>query len=337
MRLLVVLFIIFSSLSRAEDLSWSNGFKTIYQQELGTLSTCNVQEPDTIRVCSEHLRNEGNAPFILHHGQPTDKVMVLFHGLSDSPFFFRSIAPFIHQQGYTVVVGLLPGHGKKDANDDMEDGDLDERWQNHVADVIGYASSLGSKLYVGGFSTGGALVTDYVFKNPGKIDGILLFSGALELDSSAESMSRWWIIRQIAKWKDGDYQTDGANPYKYPRVASFAATKLVAVIDSIRDQMEQQQPLDVSLFVAHSAADTTTLLSGVEQLMAYNKGQNTSFIIEKDLDVCHADIVVNEPHLEMMQFDESKLEDPGKCRVPQANPKHAMMMQSLVEFLKSQE
>ena len=32
--------------------------------------------------------------------------------------------------------------------------------------------------------------------------------------------------------------------------------------------------------------------------MAYNKGPNSPFVIEKELDVCHADVVINEPQLD---------------------------------------
>ena len=126
------------------------------------LSLANKFQTNVYRVCSDALRNDGNAPYILHNGKPTKKVMVLFHGLSDSPFFFSSIAPFIRQQGFTVVVGLLPGHGKKEADADMEDSELYQRWQTHVSDVVAYASTLGERVYLGGFSTGGALVTHYV-------------------------------------------------------------------------------------------------------------------------------------------------------------------------------
>ena len=42
-------------------------------------------------VRSGKLR-EGNEPRILHHGQSTDDVIVLVHGLSDSPFYMLAIA-----------------------------------------------------------------------------------------------------------------------------------------------------------------------------------------------------------------------------------------------------
>lgn len=314
---------------------WLTPFNEIYARQLGEVVPCKVETANVHRVCSPTLRSDGNAPFILHNGKPSKKVMVLFHGLSDSPFFFSSIAPFVKQQGFTVIVGLLPGHGKKDADADMEDSALGERWQAHVEEVMTYAQSLGDRLYVGGFSTGGALVTNYVMDNPGKVDALLLFSGALALNDSVESMEGIWGMRWFAKMLDGDYQTDGPNPHKYPGVSKYAAMVLVEVIKSIRGKMEDEKPLNLPVFVAHSMSDTTTLWHGVEGLMNYNKGPSTAFVIEKELDVCHADVVVNEPQLEQMQYDVSRGNPDRKCSIPAANPKHAMMMQEMVTFLRN--
>ena len=333
--LCIALMLISGSAFSQQNQDWLSPFSDIYQKELGSVQACQQNQNNVFRVCSDALRNDGNAPYILHSGKPQKKVMVLFHGLSDSPFFFSSIAPFIKQQGFTVVVGLLPGHGKKQADADMEDSELYQRWQDHVSEVISYASTLGERVYLGGFSTGGALVTHYVLEHPGEVDGLLLFSGALALDESVESMAGIWGMGWLTKFLDGDYQTDGPNPHKYPGVSKYAAMVLVDVIKSIRTKMAENAPMNLPVFAAHSMSDTTTLWHGVEQLMAYNKGPNTPFIIEKELDVCHADVVINEPQLKAMEYDLARGNPEEKCSVPQANPKHAMMMQEMVTFLRN--
>jgi pimeloyl-ACP methyl ester carboxylesterase len=310
-------------------------FDAIYQGQLGTTRGCLTPEKNVFRVCSDSLKNDGNAPYILHHNKVTEKVAVLFHGLSDSPFFFRSIARSIHQQGNNVIVVLLPGHGKNQADADMQDSGLADRWRAHVLEVTEYAASLGEQRYLGGFSTGGALATEYILQNPQSVKGLMLFSGALALDSSVESIANIWGIQRLAKVLDGDYATQGPNPYKYPSVARFSAFELTEVIFSVRDLIEKGAPLNLPIFAAHSMADTTTLIIGVKNLIAVNSGPNTLFEISLDADVCHADVVINEEQLSDMQFDTSMPEHVSSCNVPKANPKHAEMLGSLKQFLST--
>ena len=308
-------------------------FDVIYQVQLGTTHGCQASEKNVFRVCSDSLKNEGNAPYILHHNKVTEKVVVLFHGLSDSPFFFRSIAQSIYQQGNNVIVALMPGHGKKQADEDMQDYKLADRWRSHMSEVVDFASSLGEQRYLGGFSTGGALATEYILQNPQSIKGVMLFSGALALNSSVESMANIFGIQWLAKTLDGEYKTQGRNPYKYPSVARFSAFELTEVIFSVRDLIEQGAPLNLPIFVAHSLADATIPVIGVKNLMSVNKGPNTFFEISLDADVCHADVVINEEQLSEMQYDASMLDEIMPCDVPKANPKHAEMLSSLSQFL----
>ena len=308
-------------------------FDQIYKQQLGSTRGCDNPEQRMFRVCSDVLKNDGNAPFILHHNKVTSKVAVLFHGLSDSPFFLRSIAKSIHQQGVNVVVALTPGHGKKRADEDMQDPNMSDHWRKHVTEIMTFSKGLGEQFYIGGFSTGGVLATEYVLQNPADVKGLLLFSGALALNSTVESMSKIWGISWLMKLLDGEYQTMGGNPYKYPNVAKFSALELLEVIFSVRTLLEQGNGLNVPIFSAHSAADTITPISGIKHLMDANQGTNTLFEASKDLDVCHADLVISDTQLVEMKFNASKLEEIMPCDVPKANPKHAEMIQSLLNFI----
>jgi hypothetical protein len=95
-------------------------FSTLYEIELGSVRTCQDRVGlYEYKVCSKALRNEGNSPFILYSkGMPsangkrqTAPIVVLFHGLSDSPFYIRSIAEHLNDKGFTVVAPLTPGNG----------------------------------------------------------------------------------------------------------------------------------------------------------------------------------------------------------------------------------
>lgn len=332
-RALIVLFI-GSSVSYAQDLSWLTPFESFYKTELGSVQACNGNTNSVYRVCSSALKNDGNAPYVYHHNQPTDTTIVLFHGLSDSPYFFSSIAPSFHNLGYTVIVALLPGHGKLDADDDMEDGDLAIRWSSHVSEVMAYAHSLSPNVYVGGFSTGGALATQYTLENQTKLKGLMLFSGALALDESVEDMAGIWGIKLLAKILDWSYETQGPNPYKYPGVAGHSAFMLTDIIFDVREKLAQGKTPNLPIFSAHSEADVTTPIRGVKGLLDMNQGVNMPFFIEQSVDVCHADLVVSDAQLIDMSFDESQVEDEEPCSIPKANPQHSEMLSAAVKFLQ---
>jgi pimeloyl-ACP methyl ester carboxylesterase len=311
-----------------------DSFEKIYRNELGVVQRCPTNNAHTFKVCSKALRNDGNGPYILHHQAPTNKVVVLFHGLSDSPFFLGSIAQAIFQQGANVVVALLPGHGKVEADEDMQDPDLASRWVDHVEVIMTLAAALGDNVYIGGFSTGGTLATQYVLNHPQQIKGLLLYSGALALTSSVETMANIWGIKWLAKALDGDYQTAGPNPYKYPSVARYSALQLTDVIFALRAQLNKNHGVNVPIFAAHSKADITTMFSGIEALMQHNQDDNVLFTIPEELGVCHADLVVDKRQIAHMHFDQSQVVEILPCSVPKANPIHGKMLTATLIFLQ---
>lgn len=331
---LVSVFVLNTALAQSTSVSESNArFKSLYESEWGSVQPCRETALNKFGVCSNVLRNEGNAPFILNNPS-SEKVAVLIHGLSDSPFFMREIAQVLFDEGFTVFVPLLPGHGKRDADDDMSDWDLAERWQSHVDDVISIAGNMGDTLIVGGFSTGGALAVEHYLDQGEGIDGLMLFSGALALSENAEGMSRIWGIKLLARIVDGTYETHGPNPFKYPKVAGFAGLELMDLINTVREKFEDGQQIEVPLFAAHSQADATTPINGVEDAMEHSKGPNSFFVIDESYALCHADVVVNSKLLRDMKFNANMVNQQEECAVPQANPLFSTMTLMLRDYVK---
>jgi pimeloyl-ACP methyl ester carboxylesterase len=216
----------------------------------------------------------------------------------------------------------------------MQDPALASRWVEHVDAIMTLADGLGDNVYIGGFSTGGTLATQYVLTHPQQVKGLLLYSGALALTSSVETMANIWGIKWLAKILDGDYQTAGPNPYKYPTVARYSALQLTDVIFALRAQLKKNQGVNLPIFAAHSKADITTMFAGIEALMKHNQGDNVLFTIPEELEVCHADLVVNEQQIADMHFDESQVVELLPCSVPIANPLHGKMLAATLTFLQ---
>lgn len=319
----------------------AQSFANIYEGELGKPRACNEAFKNGIKFCFDTLKNDGNAPFILlprispNQLQPKG-VVVLFHGLSDSPYFMASIGEFLRTKGYIVIAPLTPGHGKLEADADMQDENLKMRWYTHTDKVMKFASEIAITgnlpVVVGGFSTGGAFATYFTVNNPEQVYALLLFSGALELASSAETMSNIWGMKSLASWLDGEYETQGAHPYKYPSVASYSGLVLMDVIHDIRDILETKK-VSKPIFSAHSMSDNTTLFSGIERLTSQIKGDHRLFKIDESYDLCHADLPMSAAQIVNLKFDKSKINASEKCSVPKANPLHEQMLLMLNIFL----
>jgi alpha-beta hydrolase superfamily lysophospholipase len=188
-------------------------------------------------------------------------------------------------------------------------------------------------IVVGGFSTGGALVVDHYLSHPEKIEGIALFSGALALSENAETLSRIWGIKWVAKQLDGQYNTAGSNPFKYPQVSSFAALQLMDIIRGIRQKINDGRRIQVLLFAAHSDADTTTPIRGIEALVSAADNSNMVLMYGQDEHICHADVVVSAAMYRTLASQPGWQDSAEKCASSRANPKFDKLKRLLQSFL----
>ena len=139
-----------------------------------------------------------NASFVSDPGaKHTKGVILLLHGLTDSPYHMRALAEVFRKEGFYVLALRLPGHGT------LPSELLEVEWQQWVK-----ATNWGAKqlkkiaqergdvpLYMGGFSTGGALVLNYSLralddKNLSMPKKLFLFSPAIGV-SKMGALSAW--------------------------------------------------------------------------------------------------------------------------------------------------
>ncbi len=94
-------------------------FEAHYRARYGSVQS-ETEEMDAgrtyaYRLISDQLRR-GNSPKILHHGIKTNDVIVLTHGLSDSPYYVEAIGRRFFTEGANVIFPLLPAIDKPTAN-----------------------------------------------------------------------------------------------------------------------------------------------------------------------------------------------------------------------------
>jgi len=169
-------------------------FQTHYAHQFGPVEIEVLKNRGGIKhqycVKSPKMR-EGNDPCIFHHNRKTDHVIVLIHGLTDSPYYMKAIAKEFHSIGLNVVLPLLPGHGLKNPEPSINANDLAKQWRQEIDQAVQVASLLGKTISIGGLSAGGCLSLNKALRHPEAIaGGIFLFSAALDIGKRSERIGQ---------------------------------------------------------------------------------------------------------------------------------------------------
>jgi pimeloyl-ACP methyl ester carboxylesterase len=128
-----------------------------------TVSATLARYDESVRRCDALLRRDDTTiharggTMVLGHGRPTDRVVLLLHGLTASPMQCDGLARRLHQSGDSVLVPRLPGHG---AHDRLTTQLRDLRGRHLITaaeEALSIARGLGTSVIVAGFSLGGLL------------------------------------------------------------------------------------------------------------------------------------------------------------------------------------
>lgn len=94
-------------------------------------------------------------PYVLTHGQRTERAIILFHGLTACPFQYHELAQLFYAEGYNVFAPRLPRHGYSDRTANA----LAELTAEELAAMMDVtadlAAGLGEEVTMAGLSLGG--------------------------------------------------------------------------------------------------------------------------------------------------------------------------------------
>ncbi len=195
--------------------------------------------------------------------------LLLSHGLSDSPYGLRQLARKLNDACIHVRVILLPGHGS--VAEDLIDVHRDD-WQNTFdRSALTFQHEVDS-LYVGGFSTGGALALTFAQEYSDKTQGVVLFSPLLKINSSIDWLSP--LLAPVLTWLDHDETDDYA---KYASIPVPAIAQAYKTAKTIRQNLAANPLSSVPVFVAlpedDATVDSSVTRNVFDQYLIHPKGQ----------------------------------------------------------------
>lgn len=203
-------------------------------------------------------------------------VVLLIHGLTDSPFMFHDLAWQFYQQGIAVRTLLLPGHGTApSALLDIEE----QQWRIAAKYGVQRAMKDFESVYLGGFSTGGALLIEQLLSTQWqkaeltRIKGLLLWSPASKAKSDFA-----WAAKYVDYLPFYDYLSTGADidiaKYEsFPINAGAQVHQLMLRISA--DGVKYNNIPDVPVFSVVSDVDTTISTNATIKLLTrWHLGRN---------------------------------------------------------------
>ncbi|BCT92055.1 membrane protein [Lysobacter caseinilyticus] len=216
-----------------------------------------------------------NRSFVLEPAGPVRGVVVLLHGLSDSPYSMRSLAELYRRQGFVAFAPRMPGHGTVPAGLTHEGRD---EWNAAVDMAMAEARRRAGgrvPVHLVGYSNGGALALLHVMRRIGRgeasdADRIVLLSPMIEVSGFARyaGVAGWpSMFGRYARsaWLD---QLPEYNPFKYNSFPVRAARESYLVTDDLRvamDAVAKQQRMDKvpPILAFQSVVDDTVTAQGV--------------------------------------------------------------------------
>lgn len=222
--------------------------------------------------------------------------ILLLHGMSDSPYSFRSIGLRLQSEGVHVIGLRLPGHGT------VPSGLLEVTWKDFDAAVRLAVKHLREQLpdqpiYIAGYSNGGALAVQYALEtledeSLPQVDGIVLLSPAIGVSPMA-GLAVWqarlghWLGLEKLAWNSISPEYD---PFKYNSFAVNAGDQVYRITAEIARRLARLGPsgkLDdfppVIAFqsVVDATVSTPTLIEGLFSRLPGDRNELVLFDVNR--------------------------------------------------------
>jgi alpha-beta hydrolase superfamily lysophospholipase len=170
--------------------------------------------------------------------------VLLLHGMSDSPYSVSSLGRRLHEAGAWVIGLRLPGHGTAPS------GLVQVQWEDMAAAVRLAMRHLGKKvgeqkIYLVGYSNGGALAVHYVLSRMDnstlpKASGIVLISPSMGVTAMA-ALAKWqarlghFLGLKKLEWNSILPEYD---PFKYNSFAVNAGDQVHRITSEIQSKIK---------------------------------------------------------------------------------------------------
>jgi carboxylesterase len=236
----------------------------------------------------------------------------LLHGLCGTPAEVRFVAKGLARAGYTVHTPQLAGHG-------AENGGRWQDWYMSAREALIEIRKECDTVIVGGLCMGAILGLHLAARNPGKVQGVSLFSPTLWINGWAMpwTMRLFKLVR--SRWFANfiSFPDSDSLGIKCPRVRSFVKTALDTDGDYGRAGvpgtmvLEHRRMVDAAMNLLHRVKQPTLIVHSRED--DYADLNNAVYL--KDELPGRVDMVVLEDSYHMVTLDKQRQVVVDKARM----------------------
>ena len=215
---------------------------------------------------------------LLTHGAATDRVVVWFHGYTDSPNQFARLAQLSFERGWNVLVPRLPHHGLSDPMTPDTALLTAEMLARSADEALDIAAGLGQQVVVGGLSMGGVISGWLAQQRREVVQAVLLAPafGAFVIPAPltrlvGEAAARlpnafeWWDPIN----KEGIKQPE----ISYPRYARRGVAAFLRLSYAMQDLARQSPPAARRMWVITAESDMAISQPMVEHMVKLWRAQ----------------------------------------------------------------
>lgn len=216
------------------------------------------------------------------------KAILLVHGLTDSPAYYRDISNIFSTNGFLVRTIVLPGHISKPADLMLA---TSEDWENVIKHHINLLKEENYDIWLGGFSTGANLVTSYAIDDK-SIKGLYLSSPAFYSKSILIGFSP--LVSYFIDWIDVDEEN---NVYKYDSMPMNAVKIYYKTTLNVQERLEEKTFDRPAFFVFSkddSVVDYERIINIFKTKFTNNKSRFILYANKKDLEKESNDLFKNQ-------------------------------------------
>ncbi len=230
----------------------------------------------------------------LTQGAPAGRVVVWFHGYTDSPHQFARLAQVCFERGWNVLVPRMPYHGLSDPLTPETALLTAEMLARSADEAVDIAAGLGKQVVVGGLSMGG-VITGWLAQQRREVELAVLLAPALGVYPipapftrlAGEAFARlpntfeWWDPRLKEALKEPEIS--------YPRYAMRGIAAFLRLSYAMQDLARHNPPAARRIWVITTATDHAISQPVVEHVIRLWRAQGAQvqthcFAASLDLD-----------------------------------------------------
>lgn len=208
------------------------------------------------------------------HEEPTDKVVVIFHGFTSCPAQWETLATELFEAGHNVLVPRLPRHGSADRTTDDLRRLTAEELIDLTAEMVGIARPLGDELVVAGLSGGGSMAM-WAAQRIEAIDRVVLMAPLVGIGAVPDVLTKpvtniARIVPSFYVWWDGEGKADSPRivDYSYPGYETRGVGQVLRIGVGIYDEARRAGPASDDIVLITNGNDGAVNGAEIDKLVA---------------------------------------------------------------------